>query len=952
MRTILMCLLLMIVQLGQSQVIPTSPNSRMTSVLTKMDSFGNSPFLHYPVQCIGPSVFGGRVADLDVNPNNATEFYVAYASGGLWYTDNNGTSFTPLFDRNETMTIGDIAVNWNTGTIWVATGEVNSSRSSYSGTGIYVSYDKGRTWTHRGLEDSHHIGRIIQDPNDSLTLYVAVLGHLYSKNEERGVFKTTDGGLHWHKTLYINDSTGVVDMIIDPEVPSKLYAATWQRDRKAWNFNESGSGSGIYYSQDGAESWQLLTDSISNFPQGNGTGRIGLSLSKKNGKDYLFAVVDNYSRRPKDEIKIEDKKLKKEDFEKMTKEEFLNLEDSLLVNFLKDNGFPEKYDAAFLKEKVDQDEIVPRDMKTYLEDANSLLFDTDVIGAEVYLYDFDTQKWTRTHDGYLDGLYYSYGYYFGQIRSQLYNPNKLYIMGVPILKSEDMGKSWENINGDNVHVDHHALWIDQNREGHIILGNDGGINISYDDGENWTKCFGNQVGQFYYVAVDDNEPYNVYGGLQDNGVWKGKNNYSENSRWQMKGDYPYKMIMGGDGMQVQIDPRDNETVYTGFQFGNYYKITGSGDSKYITPSHELGDHPYRWNWQSPILISPHNPDIVYMGANKLLRSLDGAGSFSAISDDLTNGGKKGDVAYGTLTSISESPLEFGLIYTGSDDGKVFRSDGAGYRWVDLGTDLPLDLWVSVVLASRYDKDRVYVALNGYRWDNFEPMLYRSNDRGEHWEKITNGIGMEPINSIVEDPKDKNNLYVATDGGMYFSSDGGLNFYPFSEELPKVPIHHMVIQERKDELIIGTHGRSIWKAKLEGLRMAINNNMNLSMSFKEKIRYREHWDSKLNFSKKSNLPNVEISVFSPTTGEAVLSLENLNNKVLHSQNIKLLKGVGNYTLDLVIDEGAIKEFQKSYLNGNRAKKSENGNVIPTIGKYKVVLTYGKEKLNQDFEISKD
>ena len=458
---------------------------------------------------VGPTIMSGRVADLDVRPDDPTYFYVAYASGGLWKTENNGTSFEPLFDNEMVMTIGDIAVDWARNTIWVGTGEVNSSRSSYAGAGVYKSTDGGKSWQQLGLAETHHIGRIVLDPDNPNIAWVAALGHLYSPNEERGVFKTTDGGLTWSKTLYIDEHTGAVDLIRSPTEPNTLYAATWQRERRAWNFVESGPGSGIYKSTDGGESWALLTTETSGFVTGEGAGRIGLDAVKTENGLVLFAAIDNYNRRPKKEE--EERKLTKEELRSMSREEFLKLEKYLLKEYLQQYDFPERYDADKVRSMVEKGEIQPKTLVDYVEDANAMLFDVPVTGLELYRSDDGGQSWKRTHEDFLDNVYYTYGYYFGQVRVDPQAPDKVFVMGVPVLRSDDGGQSFESIDGDNVHGDHHALWINPRRAGHLILGNDGGVNISYDYGKSWVKCNTPAVGQFYAIAVDMAEPYRVYG---------------------------------------------------------------------------------------------------------------------------------------------------------------------------------------------------------------------------------------------------------------------------------------------------------------------------------------------------------------------------------------------------------------------------------------------------------
>lgn len=613
------------------QTSPTSATERKEGFSKRQALEKASLVQGLEFRSIGPTVMGGRIVDMDVNEQDPTHFFVAYASGGLWKSTNNGQSFQPLFDNEMVMTIGDIAVDWARNTIWVGTGEVNSSRSSYAGAGVYKSTDGGKSWQHLGLEETHHIGRIILHPKDPNTAWVAALGHLYSPNKERGVFKTTDGGKTWKKVLYVDDNTGAVDLMADPQNPNLLYAATWHRTRRAWDFVESGEGSGIYKSSDGGKTWARLNQAGSGFPSGEGTGRIGLSMTRVNGKPVLFAALDNYNRRPA--TPSEDKEtLQKEEVRAMSKEDFLSLKKYQVKEFLQSNGFGAEYTVDKVLESVKAGKITPKTLVEYTEDANSLLFDTPVVGLEVYRSDDEGRTWKKTHTGYIDDVFSSYGYYFAQIRVAPGNPSKLFVMGVPVVRSDDGGKTFHSIDGDNVHSDHHALWINPRRPGHIILGNDGGLNISYDDGENWTHCNAPAVGQFYYIAVDMAQPYNVYGGLQDNGVWMGPSTYRPSDGWRSNGHYPYRSLYGGDGMQVAIDTRDNTTIYTGSQFGYYARInTKTGERKSITPKHALGERPLRWNWQTPVHLSQHNQDILYMCSNKVHRSLNKGDQFESIS---------------------------------------------------------------------------------------------------------------------------------------------------------------------------------------------------------------------------------------------------------------------------------------------------------------------------------
>jgi photosystem II stability/assembly factor-like uncharacterized protein len=369
---------------------------------------------------------------------------------------------------------------------------------------------------------------------------VAVLGSLYSANRDRGIYKTTDGGITWNQTLFVNANAGGADLVRSEVNTGILYAAVWERTRRAWNLVESGTGSGIYKSGDNGTTWELLTDEASGFPVGEGTGRIGLAVSVADGQDLVYALVDNYHRRDP-EVPEDPESLTREDLREMSKDAFLALNEKHLKAFLEENRVPEKYTTDTLFTLVRQDIIKPITLVEYLEDANAQLFDTEVIGAEVYVSHDGGMHWTRTHETYLDQLYYSYGYYFGQIRVSPLNSQKLYILGVPILMSSDGGATWKSIGGDNVHGDHHALWVSDARDGHLLLGNDGGINISYDDGDHWFKCNSPAVGQFYTVHTDRAKPYHVYGGLQDNGVWGGSHQYRSGTGWHSSGRYRHLM---------------------------------------------------------------------------------------------------------------------------------------------------------------------------------------------------------------------------------------------------------------------------------------------------------------------------------------------------------------------------------------------------------------------------
>jgi len=831
----ILCLFIGITTLRAQQIdIPASTASARTQAFEHRHQMRkNSIFKEYPVRNVGPVVMSGRVTDIAVQADNPRIFYVGFASGGVFKTTNSGNTMQPIFDHaGGTLTIGDIAISKaDKDILWVGTGEKNSSRSSYAGAGVYKSTDGGKTWNFTGLRGSQHIGRIITHPTNPDIAWVASMGPLYSMNEVRGIYKTTDGGKTWKRTLTPPDSTGVIDLVMDPKNPNKLWATTWQRFRQAWNFKEAGPGSAIYASTDGGETWHK---SMKGFPVGKSVGRIGLDVSPTN-PNIMYAFLDNQkeTKKRKEQKKNE---LSQADFLKMSRDAFLNLEDDKLNKFLQTNNFPKKYTAENVKEDIKQGKYEPKALSDYLGDANQALFNTSVKGAQLYKSTNGGESWEKINSYKLKNVYFTYGYYFGEVRVSPTDPNVVYILGFPMLKSTDGGKTWKAMaEKQDVHVDYHAMWIDPSDSQHLLLGNDGGLYESHDGGENFIHHNVAPVAQFYNVAVDMERPYNIYGGMQDNGVFMGSSQGSPND-----GNH-WKRLLGGDGMHVVVNPQNSNIVYTGFQFGNYFRIDRSTDSTTrITPKANIGEDKYRFNWNTPIAISHFNPDILYMGSQHLHRSLDKGKTWATISPDLTKDLPNGNVPYSTITTIAESPLDFGVIWAGTDDGNIQVTRDGGHTWDLVSENLPKRRWVSKVEASHFDPGTAYASLNGYRYDEFKTYLYKTTNYGKTWKSIKGNLPESVANVIVEDPVDPDLLYAGLDHGTYVSFNGGDHWF-LVNGIPNVPAYDMVVHPRDYDLIVGTHGRSVYVMDVKPLHEVADHLNQPVLALKtDGVQYSNQW----------------------------------------------------------------------------------------------------------------
>ncbi len=714
--------------------------------------------------------------------------YAATRSGGLWKTVNNGITWEPISDSVEVAAVGAVALApSNSQIVWMGTGANDLARSSYSGKGIYKSTDAGKTWQHVGLADSHHIARIVVHPKNPDVVYVAAIGHLFSRNEERGVYRTTDGGKTWQRVLYVNDGVGAIDLVIDRRTPTVVYAAMYEYDRNPWRLVLGGPGTGVYRSSDGGTKWQRLEGGL----PGGTLGRIGLDIYQKN-PSTLYALVENVNARPEGVARA--------------------------VDACVAGAAPAGRGAAGGAGAAAAQGRGGRGGAT-----------SGPVGNEVYRSDDAGRTWRKTHSDGIDVGGGKAPYSFNQIKINPDNPDHLIINSDQMYVSTDGGRTWScsNANGffRGVFGDFRTMWWDPDDSNRIMIGSDGGVNVSYDGGRTADYFPNMRVGEVYAIGVDMDDPYHVYAGLQDHDSWKGPSN-SPTGRITLE---QWITVGPGDGMYNQVDPTDSRWVYNTREMGNHGRLDQrAGQRTVIAPPQPPGGPPLRYIWQAPIVLSPHNAQIVYAGSQFLHRSLNRGDAWEVLGPDLTTndptkcGRNSGNVPYCAITTISESPLRAGVIWIGTDDGKVHVTENHGATWRDATAAVAAaggtaDRYVSRAFASPHEAGTAFVSKSGFRHDDFRPMLYRTTDYGRTWTSIGAGLVNSPINVVVQDQKNAELLIVGNDIGVYVSIDAGRAWARLKANLPTVAVHDLTIHPREADLVLGTYGRAIWVGDITPLR---------------------------------------------------------------------------------------------------------------------------------------
>jgi len=686
---------------------------------------------------VGPAITSGRIADVAVHPKDHSTYYVATASGGVWKTENFGTTFTPIFDGQGSYSIGCVTIDPNNpSVVWVGTGENNNQRSVAYGDGLYKSEDGGQSWKNVGLKNSEHIGKIIVHPENSDIVYVAAIGPLWSAGGDRGVYKTTDGGMTWDTVLTIDEHTGVTDIVMDPRDPDVLYAAAYQRRRHVFTYVGGGPGSGMYKTTDGGENWTKINKGLPSVD----IGRIGLAISPAD-PEIIYAMVEAAQGK---------------------------------------GGF----------------------------------FKSTNRGA----------SWAK-QSGYSTS-----GNYYIEIVPHPTDPETVYAMDTWMHVTHNGGKSFEMAGEEFKHVDNHSLWIDPTDTDHLLVGCDGGLYESFDAAQTWDFKENLPVTQFYKVAVDNAEPfYYIYGGTQDNFSLGGPSR-TRNQHGIMNQDW--FITQGGDGFESQVDPNNPNIIYAQSQYGVLFRYDkASGESMGIQPKPRKDEDEYRWNWDAPLAVSEHNPTRIYFAANKLFRSDDRGNTWEVISDDLTRQidrntlkvmgrvqsidavAKNGSTSpYGTIVAFSESPLDADLLYVGTDDGLIQITENGGESWTKIESfpDVPERTYVNYLLASQHDENVVYAAFNNHKNGDFKPYIFKSTDKGRTWTNISSNLPERGSSyAIAEDHVQADLLFVGTEFGAFASVDGGDYWKPLKAGLPTIAVRDIAIQERENDLVLGTFGRGFY-----------------------------------------------------------------------------------------------------------------------------------------------
>ena len=786
---------------------------------------------------VGPVKIGARIEAIAIPPGNTGTIYAGVGSGNLWKSINNGLTWHPIFEHESAFAIGDVAVSRSQpNVVWVGTGEAQPRYAGYAypGTGVFKSVNGGETWTHMGLGETHHIGKIIIHPTNPGIVYVAAMGHQWSANRERGVFRTTDGGAHWQHVLSVDDTTGVIDLAMDPADPNTMYAWGWQI--------ESGTRGGLFKSRDGGTTWRRTGEGLPSGPR----GRAGIDIAAS-APNVLYIYLDNRG---------------------------------------------------------------PTTIK-----------DRPYIGGEVYRSDDRGEHWRKVNTDDLWPVFGTFGWKFSDVRVDPRNPQHVYILGNTAQESFDGGATWRRVGarilrlhdteGRALHLDHHELVIDPANPDRLLLGNDGGLFLSYDGGASWLHVNNIPVTQMYFVGTDDKQPYRIFAGTQDNAALYGPSTASLDDAVPD----PWRSVYldrwtGGDSYVTLLDPTDDRYVYYEHQNGEIMRMDLTGGSvmsggpatENIRPRLPQGEPELRFSWYTPFFISPHDPRTLYAGGNRVLKTTDRGATWKAVSPDLGDaaGADRSLAPTGAMTMLTESVRSPGLLAGGTEGGRVWltTNDGATWRRIDEG--LPRK-WVSRVTLSAHDAANIYVSFTGFREDDSRPYVFASNDTGRTWRSIAANLPSESVNVVKEDPVDPDILYVGTDLGVYLSRDRGTRWESLSGTLPSTPVQDLTVQSRENDLVIGTYGRGAWVLDLAPIRDRSREARSMPLRLypiRSVISEYYPWETVPGDRRGRNVVRMQIA--SVTAGNATISVSDSSSRVVRRWDAPVTAGINTLVWDLQVE----------------------------------------------------
>ena len=991
-------------------VVPQQQGSdvpRQERVINAADDPILAPFRF---RSVGPASMGGRIDDVEAAPSDPNIIYIGYAVGGVWKSVNNGTTWEPVFDTYTTASIGDLAIHpADPNIVYVGTGEANNRQTSSFGDGIYKTTDGGKTFQHIGLRETQTIAKIVIDPKSPDTVYVAALGHLFGPNPDRGIYKTTDGGRNWTKVKFIDDDTGFTDLAIDPSNTNILYAASYQRRRQGCCFNGGGPGSGLWKTTDAGRTWTKV--GAKGLPDGT-YGRIALGVSASN-PNVVYAQIQAGRVGQPSLTRANDPSASTE----TTPPGAAAVPGQPPVpnapqqagqrggapgaqrggggrgnqyNWCNNAGPGRGFGRG-------GDNAPAQQTPPPLDPSDGGIFRSEDKGV----------TWTHVSNCNARPMYFS------KLRVDPTNDEVVYVAGLPWAKSLDGGRTFatlDNGGGNNSpgHVDQHAMWIDPRNPKHILIGNDGGFNVSWDQGHTWDFVNTMPTALAYWVSADMRRPYYVYVGLQDNGSWGGPSATRTgdgilNSDWFGIG--------GGDGFQTAVDPTDHNIVYTESQNGNTnrYDLRSGGRGQSIRPrglntggrgggggggrgappnvlNADPKDEVYRFNWNTPFQLSPHNPSIVWLGGNRLFKSYNRGDTWVASADltrrvdrnTITMMGVPGDrsmlskndgvTAYSTIVSLNESPVMPGVVWVGTDDGLVQVSRDGGLTFTEVGKNIPglpkeHLYWVSRISASHFDPATAYVAIDGHRSNDLKPYVFVTRDSGVSWHSLVSNLPqVGNIQVVREDPKNKDLLYVGTEFGLYISTNGGKEWKKFMANLPTVRVDDVLVHPRESDLIVATHGRSVWIADDITPLQQLTPEVRDSAAHLFDIRPAVLWlnDQQLgqqiagqrHFQGDNPARGTAIHYYLKSSGEVTLAIADVNGKTIRTIKDQGTSGINRVQWDLRPDPDEGRGGQGAAGQGGRGGGRGGGGAPVAPGTYIVTMTAAGSSVKKPVTVLRD